>query len=57
MSAHLLQDADIAMYQAKRKGGGRHQIVDLRERRVAAQTANLKHNLNGASASGELRTD
>ena len=50
VSEHLLQDADIAMYQAKRKGGGRHQIVDLREQRLAAQSANLNHDLNGATA-------
>jgi diguanylate cyclase (GGDEF)-like protein len=57
MSEHLLQDADIAMYQAKRKGGDRHQIIDLREQRVAAQHANLEHDLNGATARGELRTE
>ena len=27
--------ADIAMYQAKRRGGGGHQILDLREALVA----------------------
>ena len=57
MSEHLLHDADIAMYQAKRKGGDRHQIVDLREQRVAAQRANLEHDLDGATARGELRTE
>ena len=31
ISEQLLDDADTAMYQAKRKGGGRHQIIDLRE--------------------------
>jgi diguanylate cyclase (GGDEF)-like protein len=32
----ILDDADRAMYQAKRKGGARHQIFDLREQGVAA---------------------
>ena len=31
ISADLLAEADRAMYQAKRKGGGSHQIIDLRE--------------------------
>jgi diguanylate cyclase (GGDEF)-like protein len=31
LSEQLVKDADTAMYQAKRKGGASHQIVDLRE--------------------------
>jgi diguanylate cyclase (GGDEF)-like protein len=31
ISNALVVEADVAMYQAKRKGGGRHQIIDLRE--------------------------
>lgn len=27
----LIGDADVAMYQAKRKGGARHQVLDLRD--------------------------
>ena len=54
---HLLQDADTAMYQAKRKGGARHQIIDLREQHLAAQRATLERDLRGAPARGELRTD
>jgi diguanylate cyclase (GGDEF)-like protein len=56
LSADLLQDADTAMYQAKRKGGAGHQIVDLREQRIAEQRAELEHDLTGATARGELRS-
>jgi diguanylate cyclase (GGDEF)-like protein len=54
LSEQLLEDADTAMYQAKRKGGARHQIVDLRERRVADERTSLEHDLRGASERGEL---
>jgi diguanylate cyclase (GGDEF)-like protein len=57
LSEQLLQDADTAMYQAKRKGGGRHQIVDLREQHRADERASLEHDLRGASKRGELRTE
>ncbi len=53
----LLRDADVAMYQAKRKGGARHQVIDLREQRVAEERVDLERSLRGASARGELRTD
>jgi diguanylate cyclase (GGDEF)-like protein len=33
VTAQLLNDADTAMYQAKRRGGGAHQVIDLREAR------------------------
>jgi EAL domain-containing protein (putative c-di-GMP-specific phosphodiesterase class I) len=45
------------MYQAKRKGGARHQIVDLREQKLAAQRASLERELRGALARGELRME
>jgi diguanylate cyclase (GGDEF)-like protein len=57
LSEQLLQDADTAMYQAKRKGGARHQIVDLREQQLAAQRASLERELRGALARGELRME
>ena len=57
LSEQVLRDADAAMYQAKRKGGGQHQIIDLREQHLAAQRANLEHDLHGATARGELRTE
>ena len=52
LSEQLLQDADTAMYQAKRKGGARHQIIDLREQHLADERAGLERDLRGASARG-----
>ena len=57
LSEQLLQDADAAMYQAKRKGGARHQIIDLREQHLADERAGLERDLRGAPARGELRTE
>jgi diguanylate cyclase (GGDEF)-like protein len=57
LSEQLLHNADTAMYQAKRKGGARHEILDLREQQVAAHRATLEHELRGAPARGELRTE
>jgi len=31
IGSRLIRDADAAMYQAKRQGGARHQVLDLRE--------------------------
>jgi diguanylate cyclase (GGDEF)-like protein len=53
----LLQDADIAMYQAKRKGGHHHQVLDLREQRQAAERSSLRKDLRYAIGRGELRAD
>ena len=44
----LLHDADIAMYQAKRSGGGTHQVIDLREQRLAERRSLLERDLRGA---------
>ena len=57
LSEQLLQDADTAMYQAKRQGGARHQIVDLCEQHLADERAGLERDLRGVSARGELRTE
>ncbi|MDQ1534176.1 MAG: hypothetical protein QOF28_1937 [Actinomycetota bacterium] len=57
LSEELLRDADTAMYQAKRKGGAQHQIVDLREQHLADERANLERDLRGASFRGELRSE
>ncbi len=57
LSERLLEDADAAMYQAKRKGGARQQIMDLRERDRGAQLADLERDLHGAPRRGELRTE
>ena len=54
LSEHILDDADAAMYQAKRSGGGHHQIVDLRELRLADERTSLERDLQGASTRGEL---
>jgi diguanylate cyclase (GGDEF)-like protein len=51
----LLHDADGAMYQAKRKGGARHEVIDLREQLLADQRAELEQDLRGASSRGEMR--
>jgi diguanylate cyclase (GGDEF)-like protein len=57
LSEGLLQEADTAMYQAKRHGGDRHQIVDVREQDLADHQITLEHELRGAPKRGELRTD
>jgi diguanylate cyclase (GGDEF)-like protein len=53
----LLREADIAMYQAKRTGGGRHQVVDVREQGLAERMVALQHDLVVAVDRGELRTE
>jgi diguanylate cyclase (GGDEF)-like protein len=57
LSEQVLEDADAAMYQAKRKGGARHGILDLREQRLAKHRAGLNRDLRGALTRGELRTE
>ena len=56
VSEELLGDADAAMYKAKREGGARHQIIDLRERRPATASAGLARDLQHALPNAELRT-
>ncbi len=53
----LLREADIAMYQAKRRGGGTHQVVDVREQTLAERMVMLQRDLGGAAERGELRTE
>src|ERR1700722_9686785 len=53
----ILEDADVAMYQAKRKGGGHHQLIDLRERHLADFRAGLQRDLRHAVAGGQLRAE
>ena len=53
----LLQDADMAMYQAKRRGGARHQIIDLSEKRRTLHQVNLERDLRGAATRGELHLE
>jgi diguanylate cyclase (GGDEF)-like protein len=54
LSAQLLVDADIAMYQAKRKGGAGHQIFDLREARRMTDSHSLGKDLRSAFSFGQL---
>ncbi len=56
LSEHILDDADAAMYQAKRSGGGHHQVVDLRELHLADERSSLEQDLNGAATRGELHS-
>jgi diguanylate cyclase (GGDEF)-like protein len=48
VSQQLIVDADIAMYQAKRKGGAAHQIIDVREARETSSRHGLEHDLRVA---------
>jgi predicted signal transduction protein with EAL and GGDEF domain len=54
LSSQLLVDADIAMYQAKRQGGGRHQIFDLREAQRMTDNHSLGKDLRTALVQGQL---
>jgi diguanylate cyclase (GGDEF)-like protein len=56
LSERLLEEADTAMYQAKRLGGGRQQAVDLQEQERSEHLEELERELDGAAARGELRT-
>jgi diguanylate cyclase (GGDEF)-like protein len=53
----VLHAADMAMYQAKRAGGDRHQVLDLRDQRLASYQAGLEHEVHGLLARGELHLD
>jgi diguanylate cyclase (GGDEF)-like protein len=54
VSNQLVVDADIAMYQAKRKGGATHQVIDLKEVRRSNDWNSLEHDLHAAFARDEL---
>lgn len=57
ITAQLLTAADTAMYQAKRRGGGVHQVIDLRAARDAASRDQLELDLHAALAGGQLDLD
>jgi diguanylate cyclase (GGDEF)-like protein len=57
MAEQILQNADAAMYQAKRKGGRGYQVIDLVAQHLVDERATLEHDLHGAAARGELRMD
>jgi diguanylate cyclase (GGDEF)-like protein len=50
----LIRDADLAMYQSKRKHAGQRQVFDLRELHLAEDQASLERSLPGAAGRGEL---
>jgi diguanylate cyclase (GGDEF)-like protein len=54
ISAQLLVDADVAMYQAKRRGGAGHQVFDLREARQTIDRNSLEASLRSAFADDQL---
>ena len=54
---HVLQEADMAMYQAKRDGGARHTIIDVHAHRLANHRAGLSRDLRGALARKELHLE
>ena len=54
ISSRLLINADTAMYQAKRKGGARHQIIDLREALDTNDRNSLERDLRSAFAHDQL---
>jgi diguanylate cyclase (GGDEF)-like protein len=54
ISDQLVVHADIAMYQAKRKGGAGHQIIDLREAMKSNDQHSLETDLRTALAEGSL---
>jgi diguanylate cyclase (GGDEF)-like protein len=50
----LLTDADTAMYQAKRRGGARHQSLDVTEAQRGTDRSRLERELRAAVARDEL---
>jgi diguanylate cyclase (GGDEF)-like protein len=54
VSEHLVDEADRAMYQAKRNGGARHQVIDLREALRTTELDSLEKDLRAAFAQDQL---
>ena len=54
ITRHLVRDADIAMYQAKRKGGAAHQVIDLGEAHRATDRHELQRDLHAAFSHDKL---
>jgi diguanylate cyclase (GGDEF)-like protein len=50
----LIADADVAMYQAKRKGGAAHQLIDLTEASISYDQNNMEFDLRAAFAQRQL---
>jgi diguanylate cyclase (GGDEF)-like protein len=55
ISERLMNDADTAMYQAKRKGGAGHQVIDLPEASRVIEWLALERDLQEAVASDQLQ--
>ncbi len=56
-AASLLQDADMAMLQAKTRGRGRVAVFDAGLREEVGQRLELEHDLRSAIGNGELRLE
>ncbi|HTW19152.1 MAG TPA: diguanylate cyclase, partial [Mycobacteriales bacterium] len=54
ITEQMLVDADIAMYQAKRRGGAGHHVFDLRESLQTADRISLERDLRLAFGEGRL---
>ena len=54
LTEELIHRADAAMYEAKRQGGGAHQVTDLSTAGGAHDRAELEQDLRHAQARGEL---
>lgn len=54
VSEQLLVNADMAMYQAKRRGGAGHHVFDLREALATREHNSLEADLRSALANDEL---
>jgi diguanylate cyclase (GGDEF)-like protein len=54
ISEALIVDADVAMYQAKRKGGATHQTLDLDEASARFDRSTLESDLRSALSAGSL---
>jgi diguanylate cyclase (GGDEF)-like protein len=52
-----LHAADMAMYRAKRAGGHRHEVVDLRDGHFSTRPASLEHDMLDLLARHELYLD
>ncbi len=54
VSTDLVANADIAMYQAKHRGGAVHQVIDLRAAKAADDRNHLEQDLRSALTRAEL---
>ncbi|QXC62231.1 EAL domain-containing protein [Aquihabitans sp. G128] len=54
ISEQLVVEADMAMYQVKRRGGSGHQVVDMREALRTMDLQRLEHDLRRALAEDQI---